>query len=58
MSETIKEQSLDVLSVTETWHIDSSDIALRLTTPDGFAVADAHGAELNTSLTASSSGVG
>lgn len=38
--ETIDEQSLDVLSVTETWHTDSADIALRLAAPDGYAVVD------------------
>ena len=38
---TITEQSLDVLALTETWHDNSDDVSLRLSTPDGYAVVDA-----------------
>jgi len=38
--ETINEQSLDVLSVTEMWHADSADTVLRLAIPDGYAVVN------------------
>ena len=37
---TIIEQSLDVLALTETWHDNSDDVSLRLSTPDSFAVVD------------------
>jgi len=38
---TIVERSLDVLALTETWHDNSADVSLRLSTPDGYAVVDA-----------------
>ena len=40
VDKTITEQSLDVVSLTETWHTDSTDASLRLATPEGYAVVD------------------
>jgi len=37
----ITERSLDVLAMTETWHVSSDDACLRLATPEGYAVVDA-----------------
>ena len=35
------QQSLDVLALTETWHDNSDDVSLRLSTPGSYAVVDA-----------------
>ena len=39
--QTITEQSLDVLALTETWHNDHDDVCLRLSASTGYAVVDA-----------------
>jgi len=39
--QTITEQSLDILALTETWHNDHDDVCLRLSAPTGYAVVDA-----------------
>ena len=40
VSETIVDESLDVMALSETWHADSGDVRLRLATPPGYAVVD------------------
>ena len=40
MEELVRDRSLDVLALTETWHTDSDDICLRLATPEGYAIAE------------------
>ena len=41
VGELIVDRSLDVLSLTETWHSSSDDARLRLANPAGYAVVDA-----------------
>jgi len=36
----VRDRSLDVLALTETWHTDSDDVCLRLATPGGYAITD------------------
>ena len=36
----MRDRSLDVLALTETWHTDSDDVCLRLATPEGYAITD------------------
>jgi len=36
----VRDRSLDVLALIETWHTDSDDICLRFATPEGYAIAD------------------
>ena len=38
--ELIKDRSLDVLALTETWHTDSKDVCLPLATPEGYAITE------------------
>ena len=40
VEELVRDRSLDVLALTETWHTDSDDICLRLATPEGYAIAE------------------
>ena len=40
VEELVRDRSLDVLVLTETWHTDSDDICLRLATPEGYAIAE------------------
>ena len=40
VEELVRDRSLDVLALTETWHTDSDDVCLRLATPEGYAVTD------------------
>ena len=40
VSDTIVDRSLDVLGLTETWHVTSNDLCLRSAAPHGYAVAD------------------
>ena len=46
VDKTITEQSLDVVSLTETWHTDSTDASLRLATPEGYAVVMFRGGQV------------
>ena len=36
----MRDRSLDVLALTETWHTDSDDVCFRLATPEGYAITD------------------
>lgn len=40
VSQTIVEESIDVLAVSETWHQSSEDVGLRLSVPNGYAITD------------------
>lgn len=40
VSQLVVDRSLDVLSLTETWHSASDDVRLRLAVPDGYAAVD------------------
>ena len=40
VEELVRDQSLDVLALTETWHTDSNDVCLRLATLEGYAITD------------------
>jgi len=40
VEELVRDRSLDVPALTETWHTDSDDICLRLATPEGYAIAE------------------
>ena len=40
VEELVRDRSLDVLALTETWHTDSDDVCLRLATPPGYAITD------------------
>jgi len=40
VEELVRDRSLDVQALTETWHTDSDDVCLRLATPEGYEIAD------------------
>jgi len=40
VSDVIVDRSLDVLALSETWHVTSNDLCLRRAAPHGYAVAD------------------
>jgi len=40
VEELVRDRSLDVPALTETWHTDSDDICLRLATPEGYPIAE------------------